>query len=117
MDLHPYILSSAELSDLQPKTITLSKQSSTKSFTADERVQPAADIESQNGFSEHLLVFFLNDVPNLVQQFEGKIYEAEAKTGDIALVPAGIPQRWIWTGVANTLHLRLAVDRKLWRSL
>lgn len=57
--LHLQTLSSPELSHLQPETILLSKQSFSKNFQADERVQPTADLEAKDGFSEHLLVLFL----------------------------------------------------------
>jgi hypothetical protein len=62
-------LSSSELSHLQPETILLSKESFNKNFQADERIQPTADLEAKNGFSQHLLVFFVIGIPNLMQQF------------------------------------------------
>lgn len=108
--LNRLLFHSPNFSDLQPDTVINSTQDwKWHGLIVDERHQRPHDIETSCGQSEHLIVFFLSDLPNLVQQRVGRIYERDVQTQNLSIVPAEMPQRWQWkSGVAQTLHLRIA---------
>lgn len=107
--LNRLLFHSPNFSDLQPSTVINSTQNwGWHGLIIDERNQQPHDIEASCGQSEHLIVFFLADLPNLVQQRVGRIYERDVQTHNLSIVPAQMPQRWQWkSGVAKTLHLRI----------
>ena len=95
------------LSDLQPETVVTTSGSLGYGVRVDRRDQPTSDLHARHGFDKHLLVIFNNNLFHLTQDWSGKRREGAVLEGRLALVPAGLPNRWAWQGNANTTHVRL----------
>ncbi len=58
-------------------------------------------------FSSHLVLITLEPSIHLTEKIDGCVYEKCLNTGDVTIVPAGVPTEWRWTGQEEAENLQI----------
>lgn len=94
---------SSEENDSRP----VEKAGINQNFSVEEQHLPPGELEL-DASPEYTLCFTIGTPFKLLQQRAGQHHEAQANSGNIAIVTANTPSRWCWTEPADILVLRIA---------
>jgi AraC family transcriptional regulator len=75
-------------------------------ITVEERVQPEGEC-AQSDSDAHVFVVQSTPVAAAQQRWEGVRREGPMRSGEVALLPAGLPMHWQWRGQVQSLHVAI----------
>jgi AraC family transcriptional regulator len=75
-------------------------------ITVEERIQPAGEC-AQSDSDVHVFVVQSAPVAGAQQRWEGVRREGPMHSGEVALLPAGLPMHWQWSGQVQSLHVAI----------
>jgi AraC family transcriptional regulator len=88
------------------KSATFAARILATGITVEERVQPAGEC-AQSDSDAHVFVVQSTPVARAQQRWEGVRREGPMSSGEVALLPAGLPMRWQWRGQVQSLHVTI----------